>query len=585
MPGELNIWPDWKLMELLDSGSSGVVYRAVHREHPELQAAVKIITIPADDEEASSVRGSSGEPPDLRYRQAAEACAANIRRLALFRGTSGIVSLEDFRILPREGKPGYLVCVRMELLKSLGRYLSDKKPEESDILQIGTDLCAALKLCHREGILHRDIKPENIFVNDRLSTGPLFKLGDFGCTADLDAPGAEVDLSGTPMYMAPEVANGSGKASVQSDLYSLGLTLYRLANNDRLPFLPPGKPFYRPEDKNIALQVRLSGLPLPPPEGASEGLAAILRKACAFDPAQRYASAADFRSDLAALQRKHQREDSLRKTRNFIRRPVFLVPVTLLCCLLLAAAFGILLSRGGRPFPGESPTALPLLPAATEVPRDLMAVESELLLDRLRGLGILSGGGVAYRVPLSVRALSPLAFLRGAMPEILADASASPPALRMSDGSAYWKVLLQPEGGENVPFLYREAESRYISSLPAARLPAKGSWLLSRDSCGSPGCSVDAYYSSLSAGPDEIHWEFNCPDNTGRVTWLLFPEKREGTPCALLLFSGGRPILKAYYDASGALSEVSYADRTYPVCGTADDPASLPMIEGVEWIP
>ena len=54
MENNLIIWPDWELRELLDSGSYGFVYRAVHREHPELQSAVKLVYLPAEEEETAT---------------------------------------------------------------------------------------------------------------------------------------------------------------------------------------------------------------------------------------------------------------------------------------------------------------------------------------------------------------------------------------------------------------------------------------------------------------------------------------------------------------------------------------------------
>ena len=90
---------------------------------------------------------------------------------------------------------------------------------------IGLDVCAALSAVHAAGLLHRDVKAQNV-MRDRNGRVVLM---DFGTGRDaVPSAGAFVhDEVGTPLYMAPELFEG-GKASVQSDIYSVGVLLYRL---------------------------------------------------------------------------------------------------------------------------------------------------------------------------------------------------------------------------------------------------------------------------------------------------------------------------------------------------------------------
>jgi serine/threonine-protein kinase len=103
------------------------------------------------------------------------------------------------------------------LLRRIGRLPGDKAVE------IARQLCAGLAAAHGQGVLHRDLKPGNIMLDGRGRA----RITDFGLAvrADDDKGGAEV--GGTPAYMAPEQLAGKG-ASVQSDLYALGLVLYEL---------------------------------------------------------------------------------------------------------------------------------------------------------------------------------------------------------------------------------------------------------------------------------------------------------------------------------------------------------------------
>ena len=90
---------------------------------------------------------------------------------------------------------------------------------------IGLDLCRALSAVHRAGLLHRDIKAHNVMRED----GGRIVLMDFGTGLDHadDSDDSVPGLAGTPLYMAPEIL-GDQEASVRSDIYSVGVLLYRL---------------------------------------------------------------------------------------------------------------------------------------------------------------------------------------------------------------------------------------------------------------------------------------------------------------------------------------------------------------------
>ena len=110
--------------------------------------------------------------------------------------------------------------------QTLEQLLSDQGPVgAAEATLIGIDLCRALSAVHRAGLLHRDIKARNVMRED----GGRIVLMDFGTGLDqtTDAAGEASDLAGTPLYMAPELLEGQA-ASVRSDVYSVGVLLYRL---------------------------------------------------------------------------------------------------------------------------------------------------------------------------------------------------------------------------------------------------------------------------------------------------------------------------------------------------------------------
>ena len=298
------VWPQWHVVRSLGHGAYGAVYEAertdlIGRE----AAAIKVITIPQSDDEVRSLQSEGIRGQALRdyLEDQVVKLGDEIQLMKQVKGYTNIVSIEDHAFLAAPEVPRYHVLIRMELLTPLLRYLDDHSLSESQIIRLGIDLCEALKLCHGKNIIHRDIKPENIFLN---ATGD-FKLGDFGVARTLDQMTIRFTRTGTYNYMAPEIFNNTissadAKAAVRVDIYSLGMVLYVLLNNGRIPFLPTDE-LPQAEDRSAALRDRMSGRDLPTPLNASEGLARVILKACAFEPGNRYASAAEMQRALKAL--------------------------------------------------------------------------------------------------------------------------------------------------------------------------------------------------------------------------------------------------------------------------------------------
>jgi serine/threonine-protein kinase len=102
---------------------------------------------------------------------------------------------------------------------------SDGPMSAQEASVVGESLCRALAAVHQAGLLHRDIKASNVM---REAGGRIVVL-DLGTGTEIDIesqPGTR-RLAGTPLYMAPEILEG-GTASVQSDIYSLGVLLFYL---------------------------------------------------------------------------------------------------------------------------------------------------------------------------------------------------------------------------------------------------------------------------------------------------------------------------------------------------------------------
>ena len=292
-------WPEWKITERLGRGGFGTVYK-MERQLVDMKevCALKVITIPPDEDEIEEeIRQSGYDRESLRetYTSRMKDVVREYERMAQLGTNPNIVGCHDVKAVPHADGIGWDVFISMDLLTPLLIYMNRHPFSERDVLRLGLDLCSALAACEKINLIHRDVKPANIMVD---SAGH-FRLGDFGVARTLEHTTA-VTQAGTKPYMAPEVMRHE-QCGKTVDLYSLGLVLYWLLNNGRLPFLPAqGK--LHPGDEEKALARRLAGEEFPPPANGSEGLFRIIKKACRRKPSERYADAESMRSDLERME-------------------------------------------------------------------------------------------------------------------------------------------------------------------------------------------------------------------------------------------------------------------------------------------
>lgn len=296
----VSVWPEWRIIEKIGEGSFGKVYKAQRTERGRsFYSAIKIITIPGSKSELNSVRSETLDENSTReyFQNLVEECIQEVSTMEYFRGNSHIVSVEDFKVVEYLDEIGWDISIRMEYLTSFMDYCTGKELTEKEVIKLGCDLCRALMYCSQLNIVHRDIKPENIFVS-RFGD---FKLGDFGIARELERSMGSMSKKGTYSYMAPEMYRGE-KYDSSADIYSLGIVLYKLMNHNRLPFIPLEKQLITYRDKENALTRRMSGEMIPLPAQASGAFAAIILKACAYRPEERYRQPEDFLHDLDDLQ-------------------------------------------------------------------------------------------------------------------------------------------------------------------------------------------------------------------------------------------------------------------------------------------
>jgi eukaryotic-like serine/threonine-protein kinase len=177
-------------------------------------------------------------------------------------------------------------------------------PTMADKLLLGPLPCAeavasirqvlsALACAHQQGVVHRDISPENIIIGP----GGVLKLANFALAKDAGSPKlTQVGLViGNLKYISPEQVKGMGGVDARSDLYSLGMVLYEMLC---------GRPAFDLESQFELMSAHVGQPPARPDEvnaAVSADLAAVVLKALAKDPAERYQTAAEFDQALVKV--------------------------------------------------------------------------------------------------------------------------------------------------------------------------------------------------------------------------------------------------------------------------------------------
>jgi serine/threonine protein kinase len=269
----------YRMVREIGRGASSVVFEVEHTSTNQ-RAALKVLS------------GEHATAPEVveRFRRGA-------RALSLL-DHENLVRIHDTGVLS-DGRP---FCA-MDLYE--GETLKDQMAREKgadyrEALGMASKVLAALEVAHGAGIVHRDIQPANVF----LPAGGGLKLLDFGLAggkaialdAVTDGPKGDVEIYGTPEYLAPEQANGAD-VDGRADLYAVGCVMFELLTG-RLPFEGPGAV--------TILDQKRKGSPMKPTEiapsrGIPEAVSDVVLKALARHPGARFQSATEMRKaiDLA----------------------------------------------------------------------------------------------------------------------------------------------------------------------------------------------------------------------------------------------------------------------------------------------
>jgi tetratricopeptide (TPR) repeat protein len=251
----------------LGQGGMGIVYRA-HDMLLDRPVALKVLN-------------ASGLASGGKARLMVEA------RAAAKLNHPNIVTVYDV------GEAGDVLFIIMELV--LGETLRQTHPLNLDAtVDLIRQVCAALEHAHAAGVIHRDLKLDNILLTPTHTA----KLMDFGLARLRESPHLTRDgaVVGTFLYMAPEMLMGE-EASVQSDLYALGVMFYQLAC---------GQPPFKGSEPRALISQHLHATPVPPSTNNPNiplGIETLILKLLAKQPEDRPTSATEVRASLEPVVR------------------------------------------------------------------------------------------------------------------------------------------------------------------------------------------------------------------------------------------------------------------------------------------
>jgi tRNA A-37 threonylcarbamoyl transferase component Bud32 len=256
----------YKIVGELGRGAMGIVYKA---QDPSIGRMIAIKSIRLNDlsDDAERVR--------MRDRLFREAQSAGIL------SHPGIVTIYDV------AEEGGLAYIFMELVNGppLEKMLkAEQTPDKETLLSVFRQTASALDYAHKKGIVHRDIKPANIMIHEDGTA----KITDFGVAKIVSQHMTQAGMiMGTPSYMSPEQVQG-GVISGRTDQFSLAVIAYEVLTGDK-PFTAEYLPtlLYKIVREDFEPPQRLNPT-------LSGDIEAVMRRALAKNPANRYETCAEF---------------------------------------------------------------------------------------------------------------------------------------------------------------------------------------------------------------------------------------------------------------------------------------------------
>jgi serine/threonine-protein kinase len=262
----------YRVDRLLARGGMGAIFVGQHI-HIKRKVAIKILHA-----------GEQGRGDALRRFEKEAQAAGQI-------GSDHIVEVLDVGVTPEGDRFMVMEFLDGESLKQ--RIRAREKLEPIEIVPLAVQLLQGLAAAHAANIVHRDLKPDNVFLlREKAGRRDFVKIVDFGISKFGSLTGEAGEMTqagavmGTPFYMSPEHARSASTADARSDLYSVGVILYQA--------LTGALPFKATTFAELLFKIVFEAPPHPQTVAPhlDDALAAVVVKAMAREPADRYQTAA-----------------------------------------------------------------------------------------------------------------------------------------------------------------------------------------------------------------------------------------------------------------------------------------------------
>lgn len=284
------------------SDHSGVSCYPAMRDDSEKRYIVKKISLPASQVQVDALllTGVFRDAEAVRsyYEELAHGVQREIQTLNSLAEQRGFVPCDGSQIVAMEEGVGYEVFMLSRYRMTLERYMHRNPMTHLSALNLGIDLCAAMAVSREAGWMYVDLKPENVY----LFGDQEYRIGDLGFVAMDSLKYASLPDRYRSAYTAPEVADAYSSLNATMDTYALGLTLYQVYNLGKLPFSDE-------ESRKAWLESLAAGEPMVPPVGADEEMGAIITKACAYAPEDRWQTPAELGHALISYMQRNGAED------------------------------------------------------------------------------------------------------------------------------------------------------------------------------------------------------------------------------------------------------------------------------------
>ena len=283
------------------SDHSGVECYPAMRDDSEKRYIVKKISLPASQVQVEALLLTGvyrdAEAVGAYYRELAQGVCEEVRILEKLSGQRGFVPYQGCQVEQMEEGIGYEVHLLSRYRKTLDRFTRRNPMTHLGAVNLGIDLCAALAVSREAGWLYVDLKPENIY----LFGDQEYRIGDLGFVAMDSLAYASLPDRYRSIYTAPEVADAYASLNATMDTYALGLVLYQIYNEGKLPFAP--------EERQVWLDQLADGGSVAPPSCADPEMAEIICKACAYAPEDRWQTPAQMGHALISYMQRNGADD------------------------------------------------------------------------------------------------------------------------------------------------------------------------------------------------------------------------------------------------------------------------------------